>query len=118
MLDKPRKAGKRKLPALDRLRYAGRHLSPPHTPLSGCRAGGIGSCLGRHAGDTHFLPLFHRLLTAFERRTGVPVLLNTSFNIKGEPIVCRATDALRTFWATGLEALAIGKYLIRKPNLR
>ena len=47
------------------------------------------------------LPRYHRLLTCFERRTGVPVLLNTSFNVKGEPIVCTVRDALRTFWSTG-----------------
>jgi carbamoyltransferase len=62
-------------------------------------------------------PLYHQLLTAFERRTGVPVLLNTSFNVKGEPIVCTIQDALRTFWATGLEVLAAGPYLVKKPVL-
>jgi carbamoyltransferase len=63
------------------------------------------------------LPRYHRLLTAFERRTGVPVLLNTSFNVKGEPIVCTTRDALRTFWSTGLEVLAVGNFLVRKPGL-
>ena len=58
---------------------------------------------------------FHRLLQAFERRTGVPVLLNTSFNIKGEAIVCTTRDALRTFWTTGIDALALGNCLIEKP---
>jgi carbamoyltransferase len=62
-------------------------------------------------------PRYHRLLTAFERRTGVPVLLNTSYNVKGEPIVCTIHDALRTFWATGLEVLAAGDFLLRKPAL-
>jgi carbamoyltransferase len=61
-------------------------------------------------------PRFHQLLQAFERRTGVPVLLNTSFNIKGEAIVCSPRDALRTFWSTGLDALAIGRCLIEKPQ--
>lgn len=63
------------------------------------------------------LPRYHQLLKAFERRTGVPVLLNTSFNVKGEPIVCTVRDALRTFWSTGLEVLACGDLLIRKPGL-
>jgi carbamoyltransferase len=62
-------------------------------------------------------PLYHALLCAFERRTGLPVLLNTSFNVKGEPIVCTVVDALRTFWSTGLEILAIGDFLVRKPGL-
>jgi carbamoyltransferase len=60
------------------------------------------------------LPLFHALLKAFERRTGVPVLLNTSFNVKGEPIVCTISDALRTFFASGLEVLAAGSFVVRK----
>ncbi|MDP8959162.1 MAG: nodulation protein [Actinomycetota bacterium] len=63
------------------------------------------------------LPRYHRLLTAFEQRTGVPVLLNTSFNVKGEPIVCTIQDALRTFWSTGMEVLAAGDFLLRKPAL-
>ena len=62
------------------------------------------------------LPLYHRLISEFERLTGVGVLLNTSFNVKGEPIVCTARDALRTFWSTGLDALAIGDYLVQKPE--
>ena len=64
----------------------------------------------------HSNPRFHQLLKAFERRTGVPVLLNTSFNIKGEAVVCSPRDALRTFWSTGLDALAIGRCIIEKPQ--
>ncbi len=64
--------------------------------------------------DAH--PLYHRLLEAFERRTGVGVLLNTSFNIKGEAIVGSPRDAFRTFWSTGIDALAIGSFLIEKPR--
>lgn len=63
------------------------------------------------------LPRYHGLIEAFGRLTGVPVLLNTSFNVKGEPIVCTVHDALRTFWSTGLEVLAAGSFLIRKPRL-
>jgi carbamoyltransferase len=62
------------------------------------------------------LPLFHRLLKAFGRRTGLPALLNTSFNVKGEPIVCTITDALRTFFGTGLDVLAVGPFLVRKHS--
>lgn len=61
-------------------------------------------------------PRYHALLEAFERETGVPVLLNTSFNVKGEPIVCSPRDALRTFWSTGLDALVIGPYIVDKPE--
>ena len=66
--------------------------------------------------DKNVPPLYHRLISEFERLTGVGVLLNTSFNINGEPIVCTAYDALRTFWSTGLDALAIGDYLVQKPE--
>jgi carbamoyltransferase len=59
-------------------------------------------------------PRFWAVLDGFERRTGVPVLLNTSFNIKGEPIVCDPRDALKCFYDTGLEVLIMGKFLIRK----
>jgi carbamoyltransferase len=62
-------------------------------------------------------PMYHRLLTEFAALTGVPVLLNTSFNVRGEPIVSSAEDALRTFWATGLDVLAIGSFLVRKTAL-
>ncbi len=60
-------------------------------------------------------PQFYQLLKAFEAKAGVGVLLNTSFNIKGEPMVCSPKDALRTFWSTGLDALAIGNFLLTKP---
>jgi carbamoyltransferase len=63
-------------------------------------------------------PLYHRLLRRFEARTGVAVLLNTSFNVKGEPIVCTAVDALRTFYGTGMDALALGNFLLRKMDQR
>lgn len=59
-------------------------------------------------------PLYHRLIKAFEQRTGVPVLLNTSFNVKGEPIVCTSIDAIRTFHGTGMDVLALGNFLVRK----
>ena len=59
-------------------------------------------------------PPFHRLITAVEERTGVGLLLNTSFNLAGEPIVCTPTDALRSYYTSGLDALALGSYLLSK----
>ena len=59
-------------------------------------------------------PLYHALLTRFGELTGVPVLLNTSFNLKGEPIVNSPLDALRTFYSSGLDLLAIGRFVIHK----
>lgn len=62
------------------------------------------------------LPLYHDLIRAFADLTGVPVLLNTSFNVKGEPIVSTINDAVRTFYATGMDVLAAGSFLIRKTG--
>ena len=57
---------------------------------------------------------FHALVSAFHERTGVPVVLNTSFNVMGKPIVHSIEDALATFYTSGLGALVIGDYLIEK----
>ncbi|NQV82618.1 MAG: hypothetical protein HQ494_02250 [Rhodospirillales bacterium] len=62
-------------------------------------------------------PLFHSLLTRFKDKTGVPVLLNTSFNINGEPIVASPEDALRTFISSGIDVLAIGNFLVEKEGV-
>jgi carbamoyltransferase len=63
----------------------------------------------------HEQPRYYQVLKAFERRTGVPVLVNTSFNSRGEPVVCTPRDALESFWSTPLDALAIGSFIIEKP---
>ncbi len=59
-------------------------------------------------------PRFHRLLTEFQRLTGCPVLVNTSFNVRGEPIVCTPEDAYRCFMGCGIEVLAVGNCLLSK----
>lgn len=59
-------------------------------------------------------PLFHRLITAFDAITGVPVVMNTSFNLKGEAMVCSPDDAIRTFYTSGLDALFLGSFLLEK----
>jgi carbamoyltransferase len=61
-------------------------------------------------------PRFHALLAAFKQRTGCPVLVNTSFNIRGEPIVCTPEDAFRCFMGSDIEVLAIGNCLLRKED--
>lgn len=61
---------------------------------------------------------FYRLISAFERRTGVPVLLNTSFNVRGEPIVCTPDDAWRCYAGTELDHLVLGNYVLSKPEAR
>jgi carbamoyltransferase len=59
-------------------------------------------------------PLFFRLLREFGARTGTECLLNTSFNIKGEPIVCHPREALRCFFDTGLDSLVMGSFVLDK----
>jgi carbamoyltransferase len=59
-------------------------------------------------------PLYWRLIDEFGKRTGVPVVLNTSFNLRGEAIVHTPTDAIRTFYSSGMDALIIGSFLIEK----
>jgi carbamoyltransferase len=59
-------------------------------------------------------PLYYDLLRAFQARTGVPVLVNTSFNTRGEPIVCTPRDAVESFWTSPLDALVIGSFLLEK----
>jgi carbamoyltransferase len=59
-------------------------------------------------------PRYYDLLRAFERRTGVPVLINTSFNSRGQPIVCSPRDAIEAFYSTPLDALVIGSFLLQK----
>src|SRR5437764_9502550 len=61
-------------------------------------------------------PRYHALLSAFKARTGCPVLVNTSFNVRGEPIVCTPEDALRCFMGTEIEVLAIGNCYLRKED--
>jgi carbamoyltransferase len=59
-------------------------------------------------------PLFHELISAFNKLTGVPLVLNTSFNVQGEPIVMTPGDALRTFFSCGIDDLIIGPFHVSK----
>jgi carbamoyltransferase len=59
-------------------------------------------------------PDYHRLISHFEQLTGEAIILNTSFNLHGEPVVCSPEDALRVFDISGLEHLAIGSFLLSK----
>ena len=63
-------------------------------------------------------PRYHRLLKEFENLSGVPVLLNTSFNVMGEPIVESPADAIRCFFTTGLDHLVLGNYIISKKLVK
>jgi carbamoyltransferase len=61
-------------------------------------------------------PRFHRLISKFKELTGCPVVVNTSFNVRGEPIVCTPEDAFRCFMGTEIEMLAVGNSLLRKED--
>jgi carbamoyltransferase len=61
-------------------------------------------------------PLYYDLIREFDRRTGVPVIINTSFNVRGEPIVCSPEDAYRCFMRTHMDYLVLGPYLLDKKN--
>ncbi len=61
-------------------------------------------------------PLFHALITKFKEKTAYPLLINTSFNVRGEPIVCTPTDAFKCFMGTELDLLSIGHYLLHKQD--
>jgi len=61
-------------------------------------------------------PRFYRLLEAFESRTQCPVLVNTSFNVRGEPIVCTPEDAYRCFMRTEMDYLVLENFLLAKTD--
>ena len=67
-------------------------------------------------------PRYHELLSAFKEKTGCPILVNTSFNVRGEPIVCTTTDAFNCFMGTELDVLVAGNCILRKevqdPSLK
>jgi carbamoyltransferase len=66
--------------------------------------------------DAERNPRFHRILSRFEERTGCPVLINTSFNVRGEPIVCTPADAYRCFMATHMDVLVVENCLLLKSE--
>jgi carbamoyltransferase len=61
-------------------------------------------------------PRYHALIKAFEQLTGCALLVNTSFNVRGEPIVCTPQDAYRCFMRTEMDYLAMGNFLLAKPD--
>ena len=66
--------------------------------------------------DKETNPSFYKLLSAFEDRTGCPVLINTSFNVRGEPSVCTPVDALRCFMNTGMDILVLNNFVLLKDE--
>ena len=61
-------------------------------------------------------PMFYKLIKSFGEITGEYAVLNTSFNVKGEPIICHPREAIRCFYDTGLDALFLGNFKVMKPN--
>jgi carbamoyltransferase len=61
-------------------------------------------------------PLLYSLLTTFHQQTGCPVMINTSFNVRGEPIVCTPEDAYRCFTMTEMDVLVLGRYVLIKEQ--
>lgn len=66
--------------------------------------------------DAETNPRYYSLISAFKRQTGCPVIVNTSFNVRGEPIVCTPEDAFRCFMGTGIEVLAVGNCFLKKED--
>jgi carbamoyltransferase len=61
-------------------------------------------------------PLYHQLLSAFEAKTGCPLVINTSFNVRGEPVVCTPEDALKCFIRTHMDVLVMGPFVLLKEE--
>ena len=62
-------------------------------------------------------PRYYRLIKQFKALTGVPMLVNTSFNVMGEPVVCTPEDAIRCFYGTGIDRLVIGNFIVTKAHV-
>ena len=72
---------------------------------------GTGRLQALERGDN---PLYYDLIEAYAKKTGVPIIINTSFNVRGEPIVCTPTDAVHCFLKTDIDYLVVGPFLVRK----
>ena len=61
-------------------------------------------------------PRYHTVISKFKEKTGCPLVVNTSFNVRGEPIICSPTDAFRCFMGTDMDVLSVGNYLLYKEQ--
>ena len=61
-------------------------------------------------------PLYHAVIAKFKEKTGCPLVVNTSFNVRGEPIICTPTDAFKCFMGTEMDVLAVGNYVLFKEH--
>lgn len=76
---------------------------------------GTGRLQTLHRADN---PLYYDVIEKFKQKTGVPIIINTSFNIRGEPIVCTPVDAIKCFLHTDIDVLVLDQYIIRKKKKR
>lgn len=103
----PVDAGVAALSGLDRLNHV-------RSSITSCTHVDFSARVQTVAGDTN--PFFYGIIEAFRRRTGCPVLINTSFNVRGEPIVCTPEDAVRCFLGTDMDCLVINNMLVVKSE--
>lgn len=61
-------------------------------------------------------PKYHAVISKFKEKTGCPIVVNTSFNVRGEPIICTPTDAFKCFMGTGMDVLAVGSYVLYREQ--
>ena len=61
-------------------------------------------------------PMYHAVISKFKEKTGCPLVVNTSFNVRGEPIICTPTDAFKCFMGTEMDMLAVGNYVLYKEQ--
>jgi carbamoyltransferase len=109
-------AADHRIPASDAQRalFGIERLKVPHSDISAVTHVDYSARIQTVHSSTN--PRYHALLSAFKARTGCPVLVNTSFNVRGEPIVCTPEDAFRCFMGTEIEGLAIGNCFLRKEH--
>jgi len=104
---KPTSAEQRKLFGIDK-------LNVPHSDIPAVTHVDYSARIQTVDANTN--PRYYALLKCFESRTGCPVLVNTSFNVRGEPIVCTPEEAFHCFMGTDIEVLAIGDCLLDKKQ--
>jgi carbamoyltransferase len=61
-------------------------------------------------------PLYYDLIAQYQKKTGVPIIINTSFNIRGEPIVCTPEDAIKCFLYTDIDVLVLDQFIVKKSR--
>ena len=61
-------------------------------------------------------PRYHAAISKFKEKTNCPIVINTSFNVRGEPIICTPTDAFKCFMGTEMDILAVGNFVLYKEN--